>query len=299
MIRKTDSTPDEGEEEEEERVWPFDLENKALDLRSLRPTDLPFNRQVCLPDALDSDKEIDMQHLKGKLVRATREYISDQNVRSTKNNLTSEEQRGLKSLRDNKDIVVYQTDKSGRFAVDTLDNYRVACQPHIENDPVVTEELHERAQVEVNAHSVLWVRILNAGEGVGGQARIRSNMMVHDSPLAPLYALRKDHKNVADHNVGPPVRPVCGAVTAYNRKLSHLISFILAEVWKEEESVCLNTEEMLVGFKQLNDSHVTEDIVVGSADVKALYPSLDIAFTIEKVCEVFPHKQCTSGRSKC
>ena len=112
-------------------------------------------------------------------------------------------------------------------------------------------------------------------------------MLVHDSSLAPLYALRKDHKNVSDHNVGPPVRPVCGAVTAYNRKLSHLISFILAEVWKEEESVCLNTEEMLVGFKQLNDSHVTEDIVVGSADVKALYPSLDIAFTVEKVCEVF------------
>ncbi|KAL9970203.1 hypothetical protein ACROYT_G022537 [Oculina patagonica] len=147
----------------------------------------------------------------------------------------------------------------------------------------------QRAQVEVNAHSVLWVRILNAGEGVGGQARIKSNMMVHNSSLAPLYALRKDHKNVADHNVGPPVRPVCGAVTTYNRKLSHLISFILAEVWKEAESVCLNTEEMLAGFKQLNDSHVTEDIVVGSADVKALYPSLDIAFTVEKVCKVF-HK---------
>ena len=65
------------------------------------------------------------------------------------------------------------------------------------------------------------------------------------------YRMRKDHKNVNDHNVGPPVRPVCGAVTAYNRKLSHLIRFILAEVWKEEESVCLNTEEMLAGFKQL------------------------------------------------
>ena len=99
-------------------------------------------------------------------------------------------------MKNNKDIVVYQTDKSVRFAVNTLDNYRVACQLHVENDPVVREELHERAQVEANAHSVLWVRILNAGEGVGGQARIRSNMLVHDSSLAPLYALRKDHKNV-------------------------------------------------------------------------------------------------------
>ena len=157
--------------------------------------------------------------------------------RSTRSNLTSEEQRGLKSLRDNKDIVVYQTDKSGRFAVDTRDNYRVACQPHVENDPVVTEELHERAQAEANAHSVLWVRILNAGEGVGGQARIRSNMLVNDSTLAPLYALRKDHNNVTDHNVGPPVRPVCGAVKAYNRKLSHLISFIFCRGVERRECV--------------------------------------------------------------
>lgn len=131
------------------------------------------------------------------------------------------------------------------------------------------------------------MRILNAGEGVGGQARIKSNMLVNDCTLAPLYALRKDHKNVSDQNIGPPVRLVCGAVSAYNRKLSHLISFILAEVWKEEASVCLNTEEMLTEFKQLNDSQVTEDIVVGSAEVKALYPSLDIAFTVEEVCEVF------------
>lgn len=75
-------------------------------------------------------------------------------------------------------------------------------------------------------------------------------------------------------------------MSAYNRKLSHLVSFILAEGWKEEESVCLNTEEMLANFKQLNDSHITEDIIVGSADVKALCPWLDICFTVEKVCEV-------------
>ena len=56
-------------------------------------------------------------------------------------------------------------------------------------------------------------------------------------------------------------------------------------MWKEE-SVCLNTEEMLAEFKQLNDSQVTEDIVVGSVDVKALYPSLDIAFPVAKVCEI-------------
>jgi hypothetical protein len=37
----------------------------------------------------------------------------------------------------------------------------------------------------------------------------------------------------------------------------------------------------------LNDKLITEEIIVGPADVKALYPSLDIEFTVEKVCELF------------
>ena len=69
--------------------------------------------------------------------------------------------------------------------------------------------------------------------------------------------------------------------------MSHLMSMILTEVWKEEESVCLNTGEMLADFKRVNDSHITEDIIIGSADIKALYTSLDMPFTVEKVCEVF------------
>ena len=208
-------------------------------------------------------------------------------MRAAKSNLTREEQRGLRSLKGSENVVVYQTDKSGRFAVDTKDNYRVACRPHVENDHTITESLHERLQKEANAHSVMWVRLLNAGEVVGGQARIKSNMLVSDCTLAPLYTLRKDHKTTTDQNSGPPVRPVCGAVSAYNRNLSHLISMTLTEVWKKEVSVCLNTEEMLAGFKEVNSSNITEEVVIGSADVKALYPSLDISFTVEKACEVF------------
>ena len=62
---------------------------------------------------------------------------------------------------------------------------------------------------------------------------------------------------------------------------------ILNEVWKEVESVCLNTEELLAEVKMVNDQRTTENIVVGPADVKALYPRLDIPFTVNKVCEVF------------
>ena len=142
MSHQAESEPDgEGEEEVEgrQRVWPVDLETKSVNLRYLRPTDLPFNRQVCSPDALESGKEIDMQHLKGRLLRATKEYIADRSMGSIGSNLMTEEHQGA-----NKDIVVYQKDKSGRFAVDNLGNYRVACQPHVENEFTVRSEAELR-----------------------------------------------------------------------------------------------------------------------------------------------------------
>ena len=69
--------------------------------------------------------------------------------------------------------------------------------------------------------------------------RIKNNMITHDCPLAPLYTLGKDHKTMNDEVKGPPVRPVCGALSAYNQRLSDVVSKILNEVWKEEGSECI------------------------------------------------------------
>ena len=102
-------------------------------------------------------------------------------------------------------------------------------------------------------------------------------------------------KSIKDKIVeGPTVRPVCGVNSSPNHKLSYLLSTILSELWKEDkESVCLSTEEMLAGFAKINEEQVTVPIVIGSADVKALYPSLDIEFTVEKVCELFYESSIT------
>ena len=64
---------------------------------------------------------------------------------------------------------------------------------------------------------------------------------------------------------------------------------MFCKVWEEDigGGVCLSTEEMLPEIKRVNNSNPTTPVVIGSADVKALYASLDIDFIIDKVCEVF------------
>ena len=118
--------------------------------------------------------------------------------------------------------------------------------------------------------------------------RIKSSMMTHNSKPPTLYTYRKDHKEYTDNEKGPPVRPLCDVSDSYGHKLSHFLCTILKEVDDEQETVCDSTEDMLAAIQRANIEHIdNEEKVIGSMDVKALYPSLDISFTTEIVCEEF------------
>ena len=55
----------------------------------------------------------------------------------------------------------------------------------------------------------------------------------------------------------------------------------------KKDTACDSTEDMLAAISESNIKveNTRKDISIGSADVKALYPSLDIPFTIKIVCE--------------
>ena len=72
--------------------------------------------------------------------------------------------------------------------------------------------------------------------------------------------------------------------------MSYFVSNILKEVTDKEPTVCDSTEDMLAGIRQANESgRIRKGTVIGSLDVRALYPSLDLAHTVETAAEEF-HK---------
>lgn len=274
---------------EDEEQTSFRTEANEFDFRHMRATQLPFNTRITLPRSVDEGIEIKIQELKRELKKVTTEVNSEVINNS---NLTTQQRKGVKSLvnrANDGELVVFQTDKSGRFSVDSPENYRNSVQPHIGMDTEVDET--ERGEIEdiLNAHGISWTRILTAGGYTGHEDRIKDNMIGSNVPAPPLYGLRKDHKAHGDTVVGPPSRPVCGASSSPNSRLSHLISLILSEVWQRdrEGSVCMNTEEMMSDISHVNSNGLSEKTIIGSTDVKALYPSLDIPFTIEMVGKVF------------
>ena len=268
----------------------YDIEKKSFDFTVMRGTELPFNAYSHPPAPLENEDEIELQCMKRDLMKVMKEYKAN-NGEIEMSNLTDSQQKGLKSLRSKQkknEIVIFQTDKSGKMAVDTPTNYAKAAEPHIEKDTVITRSEFDKIEELTNAHTVCWLRMMKAGEKSNDSHRIKSSMLTHNSDPPTLYVYRKDHKECPDRELGPPVRPVCDVSDSYGHKLSHFLCKILKEVDDEQETTCDSTEDMIAAIEKANAEHNdNERKVVGSMDVKALYPSLDIGFTTEVVCEEF------------
>ena len=126
---------------------------------------------------------------------------------------------------------------------------------------------------------------MQAGKGTEDVYRVKMSMQSHNVEPACLYSLRKDHKNGVDEN-GPPVRPVCDVTDGISHRLSYMLSNILKEVCYGD-TVCNSTEQMLAAIEKANNQGIADDFVLGSMDVKALYPSIHIEDAIQVVCEEF------------
>ena len=279
------------------------IEKKSIDFRKLASTDLPFNCRVYLPEALEEKKEVEMHMLKEKLTVLVEEYTK--NNKTAKRNLTKEQKQGIKRLRERREegeIVIYQTDKSAELTVDSSENYIRSMETHTENDEVISEKNNKDIEKLMNAHAVCWMRFMQAGEQTGDSYRIKVSMQSKNNDPSVLYSLRKTHKksvsieeiqpdgNRIVREQGPPVRPVCDISDGVSHKFSYILSNILDEACNGE-TVCSSTEEMLSAIEKCNARGIEEDDIVGSADVKALYPSIPVDDAIDIVADEFEKKE--------
>ena len=244
-----------GEGERTVKRETFDIDERKFDFRYARSTELPFNIRTNVPGPLENrGEEIRLQNLKMKLTEITNRYAEEKETEME--NLTEEQKRGIKSLRKRQkdgEIVIFQTDKSGKLAADTPENYTEAAKPHFEKDTIVTKKEYEDTEKLINAHSVFWTRMLRAGEKTGDQERYKRSMKTENSKSSTLYVFRKDHKPCEDNDKGPPVRLLCDVSDSYGHKLSYFLSNILKEVTDKEPTVCDSTEDMLAGIRQANE----------------------------------------------
>ena len=105
----------------------FDNSSDSFDINKLNVTSLPFNPNVMMPRAVDEQLEVSMHRFRDGVMNT----VSRMDVVVQCSNLNENERAGLKSLSErvkDGDVVCCVTDKSGRWALESKQNYRdVVC----------------------------------------------------------------------------------------------------------------------------------------------------------------------------
>ena len=295
-------TEEEHDKEDCESHTPYNPDTKTLDLRRVRTTDLPTNGQFTIPNYLRDETETQIAALGDRLIQETKSYIQEKcdnkgNIKDSQN-LTKTERTGLREIQNRiktGDYVSFTTDKSQKISISSKEGYIRDAQPHIQGDDIIApRELH-LIEREMNAHTFQLCRIFQVCRTADTSNGKRTKEAMTNTNLAPppLYFCHKDHKPIPPGENSPPVRPICGCTESHNGQLSYILSTILTEVANQMnediKTECESTQEMIYRINESNRTHINQNTnskyIIGSLDVKALYPSLEINTTTELISE--------------
>ena len=112
---------------------------------------------------------------------------------------------GLKSIPlrlVNGELVVLPTDKSGRFAIMTMDKYIKAGEVHVKDDEKMGTDDLKKNKRHLNGHMIMLLKFFGAGADWSHQQRLRESML-----NASLYALYGFFINATKH--GPLLLENC------------------------------------------------------------------------------------------
>ena len=154
----------------------------------------------------------------------------------------------------------------------------------MEGDKVITWEEQCTMEKKMTATTLMWGKLLRLGakwDSGRHSERVRSALRTRFCLAPPMSGYYKDHKPLVPgkENLGPKLRPVCGAVESCNGPLSNILAEILNilgdKMDNEVGALCLSTEEMYGALEMYNRrADSTRKPIIFSMDVVGMFPAL-------------------------
>ena len=256
---------------QEKHRYIYDPFCKEINFNDRRPTDYKLNKRTKLPKPLDLEGEFMCEIRKRSIFKAYEKYKSlslrgnklrknggSKNHQDGSNgdmkeilNLNPNEKKGLKSLlkrvKDD-EIVITPTDKSGRFALLSLEQYVKAGNKHTDKDELITWSRLKYLRNQVNSH-VWWIsRIMGYSKNTD-EDRMNNNLHVSGLDVPEMAILIKDHKKWSKGSGEVvPSRPVVSGNNTINTHLSEIISEIVEPLALESDGMEINSSEEALGL---------------------------------------------------
>ena len=289
----------ETEEEEEDKIELelreiFNPEEGSLDMTKRLVTDTKTNQRIFLPGPRPAKEEAELLVRRMTWERTTELFIQQyckENGELTESNLSDKEKSGLKKILKrikNGEIVVTQTDKSGKLAVNSYDSFVEQGRKHVKDDKEINWKEATAYQNHLSGHTRVLVKVFNVGAqwGEKNEQRVVGAYTTKATVIPVLTTMPKDHKPL-DENGDPKTRPVCKASSCANGRISDLVSDVLDKVANvvKDTAECKSTEEMLNKIEEAVKVILEkgENVIVSSEDVSGLFPNLEIKMC-SKIC---------------
>ncbi|XP_073433457.1 uncharacterized protein [Dendrobates tinctorius] len=191
-----------------------------------------------------------------------------------KHNLNREESLALKSLKNNKDIVIKPADKGGSIVVLDKKYYLSEIQRQLSDvttyRPIPTNPIYSIERKIDN--------LINFHLNLGTIDSKLAEYLHKQSPITPvIYILPKIHKNLEK----PPGRPIVASTDSILSPLSITLEKILTPLVPKIPSYLKDTGDFLNHVRTLHD--IPSFCLLASLDVNSLYTSIDHDLGIEAV----------------
>ena len=223
----------------------YDLEDNSLNFGRCKATNMKGNKRIHLPKAGSPSLEAFLEIRRQEASRIFDQCVALLGENAGWDNLDHEEKLGIKRLQKrvkNGEIVVCQTDKSGRFSILTREQYVKAGEKHTSKDREVNDT--ESAQIErnLNGHMRWWAWMTNLGSEWKNEDRCVRNLLNHGLAVCPMTLSIKDHKSWSvESGETPPTRSVMGGNVGMNRGISEYLSIILEPVARKQKGMEVNS----------------------------------------------------------
>ena len=257
------------EKSEEDRLTEIEMESKTrqvfdpvgqvYDERKRRVTDLRECNRITLPkplpEIMEAKIEVRRDFQKDIFENYRRENCSNSGEQAS--NLSRDEKEGLKTLEKKikeRKIIVIKTDKSSRFAVCSEEAYIRMGKIHTTKDKIITREVLEDLEKQLNTHCVAWGKIFNSGDNHDHRGRIINSKKTVSENTADLYILYKDHKP------GEKTRPIVTGCSSNTLGMSNNTASVIEAVAASEKTPfeSISSEDMLAKTKKCNKNILEE-----------------------------------------
>ena len=279
----------------------YDPEKGEVDFKKKVVTSMATCKRITVPDAAEVQKEAKIQvlinNLDDVMRRSVREEARCLRAGGKRSTMTEGALRGKASLLDREkagELVLVCSDKSGKLYPMSRALYRQCMEPHIQGDTEHTRDDVTKAEKQFNGASKQILRALQFGENWGHEDRFNSACRVRNHEVPSMNQLVKDHKDTLK------TRPVCRCKVqqAPNGPLADLVCEVLnpfvEEADKDRKTEVKSTEELCAEMKVANERiaatgvrrgpfQLAGNLIVGSKDVSAHYPNIDIEVAAEEV----------------